>query len=149
MSEHQTLDKEMEELTPTQCRSLLSQHHLGRIAYLDKVGVMPLILPINYALDGNHVVFVTAPGSKLNAALQNAPVAFEIDGIDTQLEVGWSVLLRGFVTEVTDQVAVDRIRSSGLNPWAPGKKGHFLRVEPKQISGRRISIAPLPSAWWG
>jgi hypothetical protein len=148
MSEHRSLVKEMEELTPAQCRELLSRHHLGRIAYLEQVGVLPLILPVNYLLVGDSVVFRTDPGSKLTAALHKAPVAFEVDGVDPELEVGWSVLLRGFVTEVTSRVEVDHLSSSPLNAWAPGRKGHFLRIEVRQLTGRRISIAPLPSEWW-
>jgi hypothetical protein len=148
MSEHRSLVKEMEELTPAQCRELLSRHHLGRIAYLEQVGVLPLILPVNYLLVGDSVVFRTDPGSKLTAALHTAPVAFEVDGVDPELEVGWSVLLRGFVTVVTSRVEVDHLSSSPLNAWAPGRKGHFLRIEVRQLTGRRISIAPLPSEWW-
>jgi nitroimidazol reductase NimA-like FMN-containing flavoprotein (pyridoxamine 5'-phosphate oxidase superfamily) len=149
MSDQPTLDKEMEELTPPQCRDLLGQHHLGRIAFLERAGVMPVVFPVNYTLLGSSVVFRSDPGSKLTAALHTTPVAFEIDGVDPRLEVGWSVLVRGFVTEVTDRTELQRLRSTPMNAWAPGKKGHFLKIETRQLTGRRIGIAPLPSAWWG
>jgi hypothetical protein len=108
-----------------------------------------MILPVNYILLGNDVVFRTDPGSKLRAALHNTPVAYEVDGVDQQLEIGWSVLIRGFVSEVTDQAELNELRRSPLRAWAPGDKAHFLRVSPRQITGKQISIPPLPSNWWG
>jgi nitroimidazol reductase NimA-like FMN-containing flavoprotein (pyridoxamine 5'-phosphate oxidase superfamily) len=31
-----------------ECHALLDSHHLGRLAFLDRVGVMPMIIPVNY-----------------------------------------------------------------------------------------------------
>jgi nitroimidazol reductase NimA-like FMN-containing flavoprotein (pyridoxamine 5'-phosphate oxidase superfamily) len=149
MTQSATADKQIRDLTPEECQTQLSQHHLGRVAYLDTAGVMPVILPVNYIRLGKDVVFRTDPGSKLRAALHNTPVAFEVDGVDQQLEIGWSVLIRGFVSEVTDQAELDELRRSPLRAWAPGAKAHFLRVSPRQITGKQISIPPLPSNWWG
>ncbi|MCW2804007.1 MAG: uncharacterized protein QOF52_1940 [Propionibacteriaceae bacterium] len=149
MTQSPTADKQIRDLTQEECQTLLGQHHLGRVAYLDTAGVMPVILPVNYILLGNDVVFRTDPGSKLRAALHNTPVAYEVDGVDQQLEIGWSVLIRGFVSEVTDQAELDELRRSPLRAWAPGAKAHFLRVSPRQITGKQISIPPLPSNWWG
>ena len=142
-------DKEINDLSAEQCRALLDQHHVGRLAYLDTAGVFPVILPVNYLLLGNDVVVRTDPGSKLRAALHNAPVAFEVDGVDLPREVGWSVLVRGFISEVTDRAQLEQLRRSALRPWAPGAKAHYLRVSPRQLTGREISVSTLPSDWWG
>jgi nitroimidazol reductase NimA-like FMN-containing flavoprotein (pyridoxamine 5'-phosphate oxidase superfamily) len=137
MTQSATADKQVRDLTPEECQTLLSQHHLGRVAYLDTAGVMPAILPVNYIRLGKDVVFGTDPGSKLRAALHNTPVAFEVDGVDQQLEIGWSVLIRGFLSEVTDRAELDELRRSPLRAWAPGAKAHFLRVSPRQITGSK------------
>ena len=108
-----------------------------------------MVLPVNYLLVDGDVIFRTDPGSKLRAALHNAAVAFEVDGVDQQLEVGWSVLVRGFVSEVTDEAELEQLHASPLSAWAPGAKSHYLRVSHRQITGKRISIPPLPSNWWG
>ena len=149
MTNLESTNKEIEELSTERCRALLGQHHIGRLAYLDTAGVFPLVLPMNYLLLGNDVVIRTDPGSKLRAALHNAPVAFEVDGVDSEREVGWSVLVRGFVSEVTDQSELEHLRKSPLRPWAPGPKAHYLRVTPRQLTGRQISMSALPSDWWG
>ena len=63
-----------------ECRELLDGHHFGRICFMDHVGVLPSIVPVNYLLDEDHIVIRTDAGSKLAAAVRGAPVAFEVDG---------------------------------------------------------------------
>lgn len=134
-------------LAPDECDSLLRQSHLGRIAVVDHE--MPLILPVNFVVDESEVVFRTNPGSKLDAALQHSPVAFEIDGIDSRSQTGWSVLVRGRAHEVTDPVELERLEQLALVSWAPGGRQHYVRVVPEQTTGRRITVPALPSDYWG
>jgi nitroimidazol reductase NimA-like FMN-containing flavoprotein (pyridoxamine 5'-phosphate oxidase superfamily) len=142
-------DKQFDELTRADCLNRLGKHHLGRLAFIDKVGVMPLIMPVNYLLDHDTVVFRTDAGSKLDAAIRGAPVAFEVDEVDEQRRTGWSVVVSGHAEEVTDPSELARLRDSPLVPWAPGPKANYVRVRPGPITGRRISLADLPSSWWG
>ncbi len=141
--------KRFQELTTRECLDLLGRHHLGRLAFLDRVGLLPQIIPVNYLLDDDMVVFRTDPGSKLAAAIRGAPVAFEVDGVDEQHLVGWSVVVRGHAGEVTDTTELTRLRQGPLVAWAPGTKAHYVRVHPGPVTGRRISVADLPSNWWG
>lgn len=134
-------------ISPAECESLLRRSHLGRIALVDDDG--PLILPVNFVLDDAEVVFRTNPGSKLNAALQRAPVAFEIDGIDERSRTGWSVLVRGHAREVTDPAQIARLEQLALVPWAPGDRPHYVRVTSTETTGRRITVPSLPSDYWG
>lgn len=139
----------IQDISAQECLDLLDQHHVGRLAFLDTVGLLPLIIPVNYILDDDTVVFRTDPGAKLTAAIHGAPVAFEVDGLDPQQQVGWSVVARGRAAEVTDPAELTRLREGPLVPWAPGAKSHYVRVHHGPISGRRISVADLPSNWWG
>jgi uncharacterized protein len=82
-------------LTVPECRELLTRHHFGRFGFVDAVGVLPSIVPVNYLLDNDRIVIRTDAGSKLAAALRGAPVAFEVDGVDQDHQVGWSVVVRG------------------------------------------------------
>jgi uncharacterized protein len=68
----------MEELDDTECRRLLAERHLGRLAIPDFGG--PVIFPVNYVFDQDLVVFRTDPGSKLDAATERESVAFEVWG---------------------------------------------------------------------
>lgn len=137
----------MEELDETQCRKLLAGHHLGRLALVDAKG--PVIVPVNYVLDGEAPVFRTDPGSKLDAA-ESAPVAFEVDAAEEATRTGWSVVVRGALAEITDPDDLERLRTLPLYPWAPGDKTRYLRVRAVSITGRRIQIPDdLPFTWWG
>jgi nitroimidazol reductase NimA-like FMN-containing flavoprotein (pyridoxamine 5'-phosphate oxidase superfamily) len=142
-------DNIMSELTVSECHALLADHHLGRLAFLDRAGVMPMIIPVNYLFHNEAVVFRTDPGSKLIAALHGAPVAFEVDGADEQQQLGWSVVVRGFVEEVTDSQERDRLSATPLVAWAPGAKAHYVRVDARMVSGRRIGMESLPPQWFG
>jgi uncharacterized protein len=83
-----------EELGAEQCRQLLQDHHFGRLAFMDQVGVMPMIIPVNYVSHG-AVVVRSDEGRKLRAAAHGSPAAFEIDGVDDVWRTGWSVVVRG------------------------------------------------------
>lgn len=136
-----------QELAPDECRSLLGHRHLGRLAFIERE--LPVILPVNYVLDDGAVVFRTDAGSKLDAAVQGTPVAFEVDGVNEIDRTGWSVLARGHAELVSDPETLDRLRRLPLVPWAPGAKPNYVRVAADEVTGRRINVADLPSSWWG
>jgi nitroimidazol reductase NimA-like FMN-containing flavoprotein (pyridoxamine 5'-phosphate oxidase superfamily) len=142
-------NERVEILTEAECRDLLDRHHFGRFGFLDYVGVLPSIIPVNYLLDDDKVVIRTDAGSKLAAALRGAPVALEVDGADENHQVGWSVVVRGRVEEVTDEDKLAELRKTPLLAWHPRAKPRYIRINPSQVSGRRINIADLPSNWWG
>lgn len=33
--------------------------------------------------------------------------------------------------------------------WAPGDRSQYVRIIPELVTGRCISVAELPSNWWG
>ena len=119
------------------CLELLGRERLGRVAVVPD-GVRPTVLPVNYVLDGDAIVFRTAPGSKLTSAVRNGHVAFEIDGADPMAHTGWSVIVTGHAEEVTDPAELARIAELPLRPWADGEKSHVVRIPTDHVSGRRI-----------
>jgi nitroimidazol reductase NimA-like FMN-containing flavoprotein (pyridoxamine 5'-phosphate oxidase superfamily) len=120
-----------------ECLQLLAHERLGRVAVVPD-GVRPTVLPVNYVLDGESIVFRTAPGSKLTSALRNGHVAFEIDGADPMAHTGWSVIVTGHAEEVTETDELERMNGLPLRPWAEGEKSHFIRIPTTEVSGRRI-----------
>jgi nitroimidazol reductase NimA-like FMN-containing flavoprotein (pyridoxamine 5'-phosphate oxidase superfamily) len=142
-------NKRVDILTTAECRKLLGRHHFGRLGFMDSVGVLPSIIPVNYALDEDKVVIRTDAGSKLSAALRGAPVAFEVDSVDEIHKVGWSVVVRGRAEEVTDEDKLAELRQTPLLAWHPRPQPRYVRINPSKISGRRIRIADIPSNWWG
>ena len=138
----------MEELDDTECRRLLAERHLGRLAIPDFGG--PVIFPVNYVFDQDLVVFRTDPGTKLDAATERESVAFEVDAVNEATRTGWSVVIRGTLAEITDPAHLARLRVLPPHPWAPGEKTRYVRVRPRSVTGRRIGIPDdLPFSWWG
>ena len=143
MTEGRAGQARWQELTKSECFALLSGARLGRVAVVDDQG--PIVFPVNFVLDRHVVVFRTDEGTKLAAAAKGSRVAFEIDGTDEAARSGWSVLIRGEATEVTDPAELGRLRKLRVSPWAPGAKTHYVRILPAKLTGRRIWAPSGPS----
>jgi len=137
-------ERYLEELDPDQCHALLASHQIGRLGV--NAEHYPLIFVVNYGLDDDVIIIRTHPGTMLRNA-NHANVSFEVDDIDYRTRSGWSVLVRGLAEEVTAAHRADlveRTRSSDVQPWAPGEYGHWLRLIPHAMTGRRIAPGVLP-----
>jgi nitroimidazol reductase NimA-like FMN-containing flavoprotein (pyridoxamine 5'-phosphate oxidase superfamily) len=127
----------IETLTTDESLQLLSTASVGRIAVTRDA--LPVILPVNYVVDGTSLVIRTTDGAILRAARAGgAVVAFEVDNLEEQTMTGWSVLVTGTLREVTAVSAVLRAEQLPLAPWAGGERRHFVRITPGLVSGRRI-----------
>jgi len=120
-----------------ECRWLLEKMSLGRVGV--SVETLPAIFPVNYAMDGGAIHFLTGQGTKLRAALQGVMVAFEIDYAEIHYHHGWSVLAIGEAHEVEEAAAKELLQRLPLEPWAPGRRDHLVRIRPDFLSGRRIT----------
>ncbi len=70
---------QLEVIDRDECLRLLAGDEIGRLAVI--AGNTPVVLPINYALDGETVVFRTDPGTKLDHG-PRARASFEVDCFD-------------------------------------------------------------------
>lgn len=131
-------------LSAQECLSLLEPGGVGRVGFMSADGVV--ILPVNFAVAGQTIVFRTAPDTLL-AVYGNAPVSFEADRLDEVLREGWSVLVQGHAHLVNDEHQLQRLEyATRLEPWAGGARDVYVRITPARISGRRIqqTAPPLP-----
>ena len=130
----------IEVLDYAECMRLLGTKQVGRLGFAVWGG--PEILPVNYVLDGDAVVFATGAGSKLSAVVRS-PVVFEVDDTDERTRSGWSVLVHGQAQEVTaaNARALERVRALPLEPWAGGRKPYYVCITPRFVSGRRVGAA--------
>jgi nitroimidazol reductase NimA-like FMN-containing flavoprotein (pyridoxamine 5'-phosphate oxidase superfamily) len=133
----------IEELDAQQCWQLLRASEVGRLAV--SITDHPDIFPINYVVDRGTVVFRTAEGTKLAAAVLGRAVAFEIDGYDAARGEAWSVVLKGRATEIERMQDVFDALDLPLVPWHASPKHRFVRVEPFDLSGRRFRVAGRPT----
>ena len=127
----------LEHVPPDECWELLASARVGRIGVV--VDGAPEVYPLNFVVDGRSVVFRTDPGNKLSSLRRNPLVCVEIDGFDFEAHTGWSVLLKGRVSEVSDAVELRELAELPLRFWTEGQKSHWMRIEPTQVvTGRRL-----------
>ena len=131
----------LEPLTKADCWGLLATAQIGRLGLL--VDRRPEVLPINYALDGESVLFRTAEGTVLNQASLSV-VAFEVDRVDETKHAGWSVLVQGVARDISDAIdpTSERLRRLSLITWAPGIRPRWYRIHPDKVTGRRLRVTP-------
>jgi nitroimidazol reductase NimA-like FMN-containing flavoprotein (pyridoxamine 5'-phosphate oxidase superfamily) len=125
------------ELDEAECRDRLATHGVGRVAVCTEQG--PAVVPVNYDVVDDAVVYRTAPGT-IPARAVGRDVAFEVDRIDDALSEGWSVLVVGPAREVADPAETQRLAAAArTTPWAGGERTLWVRIEPTRMSGRRVS----------
>jgi len=133
----------IEILDRDECLRLLRQDEIGRLSVID--GRAPVVLPVNYAMDGENVVFRTAAGTKLRVG-PGARASFEIDSFDRSTHSGWSVLVAGRLEEV-DVYDVNGQTQRAIRPWAAGTRDHLIRLQASRITGRIVrGIRPVSNS---
>jgi nitroimidazol reductase NimA-like FMN-containing flavoprotein (pyridoxamine 5'-phosphate oxidase superfamily) len=134
------------DLTRYECMRLLAERRLGRLAFVARAG-QPLIVPVNYVVDGGSIWIASGPGPKLQAAERRDVVSFEVDDIDESTQQGWSVVVTGRAErlEPTSPEARTRTGALPLPPaWAPGPRRHLIRIRATRVSGRWL-VARAPA----
>ena len=120
------------------CFGLLESVPVGRIGFL--AGGEVVILPVNFLVDGQDVVFRTVAGSKLSTVEVGHYVGFEADSYDAAAGTGWSVVANGIAECVTSADEAARLDGLGLVSWGGGESGRvWVRIRPSSITGRRIT----------
>ena len=108
----------IEELTRSECFGLLAAGNLGRVAVVDDRG--PVVFPVSFVLDGTP--WCSAP-SRVPSYARPGRAAWSASrptGPMRPGETGWSVIVRGEITEVTDPAELVRLRALPLRVQAPG-----------------------------
>lgn len=130
-----SLQEGLEQLSAAECRTLLRLTPVGRLGLTS--GALPVVLPVNYALTDQGIVFRTARGSKLDAAVANQVVCFEIDGADPVAHRGWSVVVTG-TARVLEGSERDRALRLPLPHWVDDDADHVVAIPMEHVSGRRL-----------
>ncbi len=125
-------------LEANSCWDLLRSCDVGRLAVA--FGDQPDIFPVNFVVDHGTIVFRTAEGTKLAAAVLGRGVAFEVDGYDADAGEAWSVVAKGRATEIERMQDAFEALDLPLFPWHAAPKHRFVRIEPEDVSGRRFHV---------
>lgn len=123
------------DLSREECLNALRENTLGRLAVSQ--GALPLILPVNYAMEDTNVVFRTRQGGLLDRTCRNTVVAFEIDAYDDETKAGWSVVIVGVANVL---YAGDWLRAVelGLTSAGAAEGSVFVKIVPGTITGRTV-----------
>ena len=129
-------------LMPAECRRLIAPGGVGRIAFGTISG--PIVVPVNFAVLADSIVIRTAEGTVIDGHA-GEQVALEVDHIDEALCQGWSVLVRGPAHRVAHPAELRRLQEDAVVwPWAGGEREVYVRIVPREVSGRRIELRPAP-----
>jgi nitroimidazol reductase NimA-like FMN-containing flavoprotein (pyridoxamine 5'-phosphate oxidase superfamily) len=130
-------------LSRARCVELLGSRPVGRVVFTRRA--LPEVLPVNYTLH-DAVLFRVAAGSAVAAACRDSVVAFNVDDIDPDGRVGWSVTVVGHSSEVTDPVERARLVALGLTSWLGDSRDTFIRIALDEVTGREIVPAGLAAS---
>jgi transcriptional regulator with XRE-family HTH domain len=125
-------------LSAAECLLLLGSVPVGRVAFV--VNGPPLVLPVNFTLQGTDVIIQTAAMSPLaEMARGRRLVSFEVDDIDEPSRLGWSVLCHGptRLAMEADQRSDDL--DALTQPWIGSDRRTVVVLSPTQVTGRRIA----------
>jgi uncharacterized protein len=107
---------------------------VGRLVV--SVGGEPSVFPLNFAVDGEAIIFRTQTGSKLTGITRSL-ATFQVDRIDPSGQ-GWSVTFEGLAQEVLDADPAalwTRIEALELEAWPGGDRPHVVRITPYAVRG--------------
>ena len=125
-------------LSPWECRRLLSSTDIGRLGYASADG--PRIVPMNYTVAGDRLIFRTAPETEAGRCANGHPVAFEVDQFDEFLRAGWSVPAPARPAR-SPRMSFGCSTVPTPDPWPEGWKSIFLQLPLTKIAGRRVHQA--------
>jgi nitroimidazol reductase NimA-like FMN-containing flavoprotein (pyridoxamine 5'-phosphate oxidase superfamily) len=100
--------------------------------------VGPRIVPVNYSVRGDSIVFRTAPYSELSTYGWDTELAFEVDELDRETHQGWSVVAVGRAHVEDDPDEVQRIRREWRQQWAPGSRNLYVKLAWRALTGVRL-----------
>lgn len=129
----------LEVLDRQACLDLVGTATVGRVGVTTRA--LPTILPVNFTLHDERILIRTTPGTKLEAALSDTVVAFEVDDFDALGHSGWSVVVTG-VARVLDQADVPAVP---IARWAGGHDERVVAITCDLVEGRRMDPAQSKS----
>ncbi len=122
-------------LSERECWELLATASVGRLAL--SVRALPLIVPVQYYLDGRRLAVCLGHHELPERALDETVIAFAADSIDPVTRSGWSVQVQG-------RSVIPRGLRIGTDCGWPAAQ--VVEIEPARISGHRMQPCPFIDA---
>ncbi len=123
------------------CWHLLESAEIARVAWNGPRGVA--VVPVNYTIAEGALWFRTNPYSALARECGGQWVAIEVDDLDVNRKSGWSAVVRGVAEIIDAQDAPEHLVD--LRIWPGGSRNMFVRVDPVEVTGRKLLAATAPA----
>jgi len=133
-----TAQRRLESLPRAESLRLLSTVSLGRLVFTHLA--LPAIRPVNHAVAGDQVIIRAYLGTAISAAVRDGAgtvVAYEADLIDPDTHLGWSVIIVGRATRLTDPGEAARYREL-LQPWVVDGADDIIVIQADMVDGFRL-----------
>jgi hypothetical protein len=133
-----TAQRRLEALPRAESLRLLSTVSLGRLVFTHLA--LPAIRPVNHAVAGEQVIIRAYLGTAISAAVgqrSGTVVAYEADLIDPDTHLGWSVIIVGRASRLTDQNEAARYREL-RHPWVVDGADDLIVIQADMVDGFRL-----------
>ncbi len=130
--------RRLEALPRAESLRLLSTVSLGRLVFTHLA--LPAIRPVNHAVVSDKIIIRVYLGTAISAAVREESgtvVAYEADRIDLDTHLGWSVIVVGRATRLTDPAETARYRQL-LQPWVVDGRDEIIVIQVDMVDGFRL-----------
>ena len=134
--------RRLEALPRAESLRLLSTVTLGRLVFTHLA--LPAIRPVNHAVTGDQIIIRAYLGVAISAVVgdrSGTVVAYEADLIDPDTHLGWSVIIVGRATRLTDPAEAARYREL-LRPWLVDGRDDIIAIQADMVDGFRLVETP-------
>jgi uncharacterized protein len=129
------LGGEGEAISASACWELLGSVSIGRLSL--SIRAMPVILPVQYYLDGEELAICLGYGRVDPRSVDAAVVAFAADALDPMSLSGWTVQVQG-LSRLPQQMGVP------VDCGQPAA-GQMIQLAPSVVTGHRVRLCPYLS----
>jgi hypothetical protein len=130
--------RQLEALPREESIRLLGTVSLGRVVFT--LFALPAIRPVNHIVEDDKIIIRTHLGAAIASAVDGTGtvVAYEADMIDPDDHLGWSVIVVGRASLVTDPGEIARYQQA-LRPWVSGDLDQVIVITADMVDGFRLT----------
>jgi hypothetical protein len=130
--------RRLEALPREESLRLLSSASFGRVVFTHLA--LPAIRPVNHIVVDDMIIIRTHMGAAIVSAVDGTGtvVAYEADIIDPDDHLGWSVIVVGKASKLTDPGQIARYQLA-LQPWVSGPMDDVIMITTDMVDGFRLS----------